>query len=97
MRRKTKAESGESGGGWQIVYTGFILILLCFFIMLCSFSTIEKNKLSAVVMSFIGATRVLTGGDKIFEKEKVVPQQPKPKEEAKQLKEKAEQPKEKAV
>ncbi|MBW2215706.1 MAG: flagellar motor protein MotB, partial [Deltaproteobacteria bacterium] len=32
--------------GWEIVYTGFILILLCFFIMLCTFSTMEEGKIT---------------------------------------------------
>ena len=63
-KRKGGAE-GASGSGWEIVYTGFILIMLCFFIMLCSFSTIEKSKVEHFVASFSRAMSVLPGGVKV--------------------------------
>ena len=37
-----KGESAPSGGGWEVIYTGFVLIMLCFFIMLCSFSKMRR-------------------------------------------------------
>ena len=50
------------GGGWEIIYTGFILILLCFFIMLSSFATMEQSKIARFVRSFVSAVSVLSGG-----------------------------------
>ena len=53
---------GQSGPGWEIVYSGFILILLCFFIMLCSFSTMEEGKVMRFVRSFSNAVSFFPGG-----------------------------------
>jgi flagellar motor protein MotB len=43
-KKKGRKNSGQSSarGGWGIVYSGFVLILLSFFIMLSSFSTMEE-------------------------------------------------------
>lgn len=49
-------------GGWQVIYTGFVLILLCFFIMLCSFASMEKTKVLQFVRSFSHAVSILSGG-----------------------------------
>jgi len=67
MRQKNKngsSKKGEkhSGGGWEVVYSGFILIMLCFFIMLSSFSTMEKAKIMRFVRSFANAISILPGG-----------------------------------
>jgi len=59
--RKTNGE-GSAGGGWEIVYSGFVLILLCFFIMLSSFSTMEEAKVMSFVKSFVEAVSILPGG-----------------------------------
>jgi chemotaxis protein MotB len=63
--QKNGSNKGEdqSGPGWEIVYSGFILILLCFFIMLCSFSTMEEAKIMQFVRSFSNAVSFLPGGD----------------------------------
>lgn len=58
-RRRT---SQSSTGGWEIIYTGFILILLCFFIMLCSFSSVKKSKVQKFVNSFTESLDILKGG-----------------------------------
>jgi chemotaxis protein MotB len=49
-------------GGWQIVYTGFVLILLCFFIMLTSFASLEGSRITRFVQSFSNAVSVFNGG-----------------------------------
>lgn len=49
-------------GGWQVVYTGFILILLCFFIMLTSFASLERSRITRFVQSFANAVSVFEGG-----------------------------------
>lgn len=66
----------SSGGGWEIVYSGFILILLCFFIMLSSFSTMEEAKIMRFVRSFVSAVSIFQGGEKIDSGTAVVPQSP---------------------
>ena len=59
---KTPQNQFAGTGGWQIVYTGFILILLCFFIMLTSFSSPQASKITRFAKSFANAVNVLNGG-----------------------------------
>jgi chemotaxis protein MotB len=63
----------EESGGWEIVYTGFVLILLCFFVMLCSFSTMEEAKVTRFVKSFVNTLSIMPGGVKLEPAEVVVP------------------------
>ena len=72
MAGKENSDSNnKTGGGWEIIYTGFILILLCFFIMLSSFATMEKSKIAQFVRSFVDAVSVLPSGSG-FEQNKEV-------------------------
>ncbi|MCP4688550.1 MAG: flagellar motor protein MotB [Desulfobacterales bacterium] len=65
-RKKTRSGrgAGPPEGGWEIIYTGFVLILLSFFIMLCSFSSMDEAKITPFVKSFSLAMNVMTGGVK---------------------------------
>ncbi len=73
MSRKPGTESDhEPGGGWEIVYTGFILILLCFFIMLSSFATMEKSKIAQFVRSFVDAVSVLPSGSGLEQNKEII-------------------------
>lgn len=72
----SKGDDGPSGGGWQVVYSGFVLIMLCFFIMLSSFSTMEEAKIMQFVRSFVSAVSILPGGLKFASGKVVVPKAP---------------------
>ena len=61
-KRKSKGASAPPGGGWEVIYTGFILIMLCFFIMLCSFSKTNKGKMDKFVKSFVDSVDMFKGG-----------------------------------
>lgn len=79
MRQKhqkfgSKKGDSASGPGWEIVYSGFILILLCFFIMLCSFSTMEEAKVMRFVRSFSHAVGFFSGGIKFEDGSVVLPE-----------------------
>ena len=67
-RKNRKSGSNHSddspGSGWEIIYSGFVLILLSFFIMLSSFSTMEAAKVMQFVKSFVSAVSVLPSGSK---------------------------------
>jgi chemotaxis protein MotB len=73
--KKDRINKGEnsSGGGWEIVYSGFVLILLCFFIMLSSFSAMEEAKIMQFVKSFVNAVSILPGGVKFDSGSTVLP------------------------
>ena len=59
---QVKKDEGAVGGSWEVIYSGFVLILLCFFIMLSSFSTMEEAKIMRFVKSFVNAVGILPGG-----------------------------------
>jgi chemotaxis protein MotB len=76
MRKKnrrsgSKKSEGSFNGKWEIVYSGFVLIMLCFFIMISSFSTMEEAKVMRFVRSFSNAVSFFPGGVK-FESGSVV-------------------------
>ena len=56
------SDEEEGQAGWEVVYSGFALILLCFFIMLCSFSSIEEAKVMRFTKSFVEAVSIMSGG-----------------------------------
>jgi chemotaxis protein MotB len=64
-RQKTNSNgvsvSGRAGN-WQPVYTGFVLIMLCFFVMLTSFASLQKSKITQFVKSFSNAVTVFESG-----------------------------------
>jgi chemotaxis protein MotB len=61
-RKRHAAGNQPDIGGWQVVYTGFVLILLCFFIMLTSFASLEKSKISRFARAFSTAVTVFSDG-----------------------------------
>ena len=63
-KKLLKRSDNSSGGGWEVVYSGFILIMLCFFVMLSSFATMEEAKVMRFVRSFAAAVSVFPGGRK---------------------------------
>lgn len=52
-------------GGWQIIYTGFVLIMLSFFIMLTSFASLEESKITRFAHAFSTAVSVFQYGNSI--------------------------------
>lgn len=61
----------QESSGWQVVYTGFVLILLCFFIMLTSYASFEQAKVMQFTEAFSDAINVFSGG-KSMDKGKTV-------------------------
>jgi chemotaxis protein MotB len=59
---RAQHDAGPGASGWEIIYTGLVLILLSFFIMLSSFSSIEEGKIMRFVKSFVDAVSILPGG-----------------------------------
>jgi chemotaxis protein MotB len=53
--------------GWQTVYAGFAMIMLSFFILLTSFSSLAPSKITRFVNSFSDAVSVLPHGTNLEE------------------------------
>ena len=47
-----KNSKGGGGANWMDTYGDMVTLLLCFFVLLYSMSTISEEKYKAVVMSF---------------------------------------------
>ncbi len=65
MKRKKKAGSSEGGGGWLVTFSDLMTLLLAFFVLLFSMSSINETKYEALINSIQNA---LTGtnGPTIF-------------------------------
>ena len=50
--------TGNEGPGWKMAFSGFILLLLCFFIMMNSLSTYQKNRAKKAIESFNKAIHI---------------------------------------
>jgi chemotaxis protein MotB len=56
--------SPVSSNGWAVVYAGFAVILLCFFVMLFSYSLPDSSKVAQAAKSFSSAVSVFSGGQR---------------------------------
>ncbi len=65
-RRKRKVdEVNEGAPAWMTTYGDMVTLLLCFFVLLFSFSEIDAQKFQAIVQSFQGSLGVLDSGKTI--------------------------------
>ncbi|NLY86717.1 MAG: flagellar motor protein MotB [Tissierellia bacterium] len=62
-RRRRKVEESSGGSAqWLTTYSDMVTLLLCFFVLLFSFSNIDAEKFRSIMSSFRGGTGVLSGG-----------------------------------
>ncbi len=59
---KVKKITEEKASDWQVVFCSLSIILVSFFVMLCSYATMEKGKMVEVKKSFRGALDIFSGG-----------------------------------
>ncbi len=71
MARKKKEEEKTGAPAWMTTYGDMVTLLLTFFVLLFSFSTIDVMQFQKMLLSFKGAIGVLKGG-KTFNEEKLV-------------------------
>ncbi|MDR2664986.1 MAG: OmpA family protein [Oscillospiraceae bacterium] len=62
-RRRQSASEDEGGGAnWMDTYGDLVTLLLCFFVLLFSFSSVDAKKWEALVGAFSGSTAVAIPG-----------------------------------
>ncbi len=61
MRKRRKDEKSNVGN-WLTTYSDMVTLLLCFFVLLFSFSEIDAQKFRSIMSSFQGGAGVLEGG-----------------------------------
>lgn len=66
MRRKKKGDDSQDNN-WLATYGDMMTLLLCFFVLLFSFSTIDAQKFREIMSSFQGNPGVLEGGKTLEE------------------------------
>ena len=52
----------DKPGDWQTIFCSLAIILVAFFVMLCSMATMEQGKVVAISRSFKGAIDIFPGG-----------------------------------
>ncbi|MTI47998.1 OmpA/MotB family protein [Sporosalibacterium faouarense] len=65
MRRRQKNEEKKGSPEWMTIYSDMVTLLLCFFILLFSFSEIDVQKFQAIMKSFEGSLGIWEGGKTI--------------------------------
>ncbi len=81
MAKKKKAEEGGGGAPeWMTTYGDLVTLLMCFFVLLFAFSTIDKQKFVAVMQSFQGSAGVLQSGQSLVPADMVFDGMPENKE-----------------
>lgn len=65
--KKRKAPPAKKGvPGWMVTYGDMMTLLLCFFVLLFSFSTLDVVRFKEVIVELQGALGVLSGGPMIL-------------------------------
>lgn len=67
MRNKRKHSEKKGAPEWMTTYSDMVTLLLCFFVLLFSFSSVDAQKFQAIMNSFQGSLGVLEGGKTIQE------------------------------
>ncbi|WP_120166337.1 flagellar motor protein MotB [Thermohalobacter berrensis] len=66
-RKRRSSTNNETKNDWMLTYSDMVTLLLCFFVLLFSFSKIDAQKFQAIIRSFQGSLGVLEGGKTIEE------------------------------
>ncbi|SJZ64333.1 OmpA/MotB family protein [Selenihalanaerobacter shriftii] len=64
-RKKKKSDEGSGGSNWLTTYGDMMTLLLAFFVLLYSFSSVDAQKFQMVVEALQGKLGVLEGGKTI--------------------------------
>jgi|LGVF01.1.fsa_nt_gb chemotaxis protein MotB len=68
MAREKKCGECKAGApDWMVTYGDLVTLLMCFFVLLFAFSSIDAQKFEAVMQSFQGSAGVLSGGTTLSE------------------------------
>lgn len=64
-RERKQAESSGGSPEWMTTYSDLVTLLLCFFVLLFSFSAVDAEKFRGIMASFQGGSGVLDGSTSI--------------------------------
>lgn len=67
MAKKQKCDCKKGAPEWMSTYGDLVTLLMCFFVLLFAFSSIDAQKFEAVMQSFQGSAGILSGGKSLSE------------------------------
>lgn len=67
MAKDKCPECVEGAPAWMATYGDLVTLLMCFFVLLFAFSSIDAQKFEAVMQSFQGSAGILSGGKSLSE------------------------------
>ncbi len=67
MKRRKTEQGGDESLNWMTTYSDLVTLLLCFFVLLFSFSKIDAQKFQQLINSFQGSLGVMKGGKTLDE------------------------------
>lgn len=67
MAKKAKCDCKKGAPEWMTTYGDMVTLLMCFFVLLFAFSSIDAQKFEAVMQSFQGSAGILSGGKSLSE------------------------------
>ncbi|MCT4507992.1 MAG: OmpA family protein [Tepidibacter sp.] len=68
-RKKKQEETKEGAPEWMATYGDMVTLLLCFFVLLFSMSSVDAQKFQSIVQSFSGSLGFLEGGKTLSEEQ----------------------------
>ena len=71
MAKKKQEDPPKGAPAWMNTFSDLMNLLLCFFVLLFSMSTVDTDKLEAVVASLQNAISILPDGDAPSERRRV--------------------------
>ena len=72
-RRPRKEEGSPFGGSahWMTTYSDMVTLLLCFFVLLFAFSSVDIQKFRAIMSAFQGSIGVLDSGRALHQEDRI--------------------------
>lgn len=70
-RRRPSYSNGGQGNAWLTTYGDMVTLLLCFFVMLFAFSSLDNARFQAIISAFQGAFGVLDGGTAVIQESSI--------------------------
>lgn len=77
MGRRREPEESDGSGNWMTTYSDLMSLLLCFFVLLFAYSSLDTAKFKAVIQSLRGALGILDGGPALLD-DSLLPVEPDP-------------------
>lgn len=70
MARKKREPEAKPAAGWITTFSDLMNLLLCFFVLLFSMSTVDAEKFQMVIASLQSSLSIMPAGSRVLAREK---------------------------